>query len=84
MRMWRNRQTRAFQVRMPQGVWVQVPSSAVQCDTHVVSHFFVRKIKSDNLLTDIAAFILIIVLLSVANRLEYHHASKHKQFEAFD
>lgn len=46
--------------------------------------FFVRKIKSDNLLTDIAAFILIIVLLSVANRLEYHHASKHKQFKAFD
>ena len=28
-RMWRNRQTRTFQVRMPQGVWVQVPPSAV-------------------------------------------------------
>ena len=40
-RMWRNRQTRTFQVRMPQGVWVQVPPSAVSAD-QMVSAFFVR------------------------------------------
>ena len=42
-RMWRNRQTRTFQVRMPQGVWVQVPPSAASAD-QMVSAFLCAQI----------------------------------------
>ena len=63
-RMWRNRQTRTFQVRMPQGVWVQVPPSALSAD-QMVSAFFVRtdiihkKSLSDLLLQDIIKLLFI-------------------------
>ena len=63
-RMWRNRQTRTFQVRMPQGVWVQVPPSAVSAD-QMVSAFlyaqilFTKKSLSDLLLQDIIKLLLI-------------------------
>lgn len=42
-RMWRNRQTRTFQVRMPQGVWVQVPPSADHNELIISSFFYCAK-----------------------------------------
>lgn len=48
-RMWRNRQTRTFQVRMPQGVWVQVPPSAVSAD-QMVSAFCMHRYYSQKII----------------------------------